>query len=157
MLNGFNPGSDEKKRQLYVAMTRAKRNLSIHLNGHYLDDISNIDMKTRVDNNSYEDPSLVILHLTHKDIWLNYFIHKQNIISKLKSGDTLAVTNEGCNNSNGICVVKFSSNFKENLAAFGKKGYRLKSASVNYIVYWKNEDSDKEIKIILPEIRLQRE
>lgn len=157
MLNGFNPGSDEKKRQLYVAMTRAKRNLSIHLNGHYLDDISIIDMKTRIDNNSYEDPSLVILHLTHKDIWLNYFIHKQNLISKLKSGDTLAVTNEGCSNSNGIFVVKFSSNFKEKAAAFGNKGYRLKSASVNYIVYWKNEDSDKEIKIILPEVRLQRE
>ncbi|HEX2955487.1 MAG TPA: ATP-binding domain-containing protein [Chitinispirillaceae bacterium] len=40
MLNGCNPDTDDKRRQLYVAMTRAKHKLSIHLNGHYLDDIT---------------------------------------------------------------------------------------------------------------------
>jgi ATP-dependent DNA helicase RecQ len=40
MLENFNPATDEAKRQLYVAMTRAKRNLTIHLNGNYLDNIT---------------------------------------------------------------------------------------------------------------------
>ncbi len=40
MLENFNPATDEAKRQLYVAMTRAKRNLTIHLNGNYLDNLT---------------------------------------------------------------------------------------------------------------------
>ena len=31
LLDKFNPGTDEAKRQLYVAMTRAKRNLNFSL------------------------------------------------------------------------------------------------------------------------------
>ena len=80
MLNGFNPVTDEKKRQLYVAMTRAKSNLSIHLNGNYLDDISCVDLERKLDEHSYEDSNLLVLHLTHKDIWLDYFISKQDIL-----------------------------------------------------------------------------
>jgi ATP-dependent DNA helicase RecQ len=156
MLNGFNPDSDEKKRQLYVAMTRAKRNVSIHLNGYYLDDIYTVAMKTRVDNNRYENASLIILHLSYRDIWLDYFISKQHLISNLKSGDTLEVNNEGCNDSNGICIVKFSKYFKEKLVAFEIKGYKLESAVINYIIYWKKEESNEELKIILPELRLHK-
>src|SRR5690606_16746541 len=33
LLDKFDAREDEKKRQLYVAMTRAKQNLTIHLNG----------------------------------------------------------------------------------------------------------------------------
>jgi ATP-dependent DNA helicase RecQ len=40
MLENINPATDEAKRQLYVAMTRAKRNLAIHLNGNYLDNLT---------------------------------------------------------------------------------------------------------------------
>jgi ATP-dependent DNA helicase RecQ len=37
VLENFNPTTDEAKRQLYVAMTRAKENLAIHLNGGFLE------------------------------------------------------------------------------------------------------------------------
>ena len=36
MLNQINVETDDKLRQLYVAMTRAKTNLTIHYNGDYL-------------------------------------------------------------------------------------------------------------------------
>jgi ATP-dependent DNA helicase RecQ len=36
MLENFNPATDEAKRQLYVAMTRAKKNLTVHLNSKIL-------------------------------------------------------------------------------------------------------------------------
>ena len=39
MLENLTLDSDQVKRQLYVAMTRAKTNLSIHLNGDYLEQI----------------------------------------------------------------------------------------------------------------------
>ncbi len=156
MLNGFNPVTDEKKRQLYVAMTRAKSNLSIHLNGNYLDDISCVDLERKLDEHSYEDSNLLVLHLTHKDIWLDYHISKQYFISNLKSGDKLNFNNEGCTDNNGNCVAKFSTSFKENLTFYETKGYILKCAVINYIVFWQKEDSDKEVKIVLPELKLQK-
>jgi ATP-dependent DNA helicase RecQ len=104
-----------------------------------------------------ESANLIILHLNHKDIWLDYFISRQNLLSYLKSGDDLAVNNDGCNDNKRNCVVKFSNSFKEKIASFERKGYKLKNARVNYIVFWKKEDSDKEVKIVLPELRLLNE
>jgi len=36
------------------------------------------------------------------------------------------------------------------------KGYALKSAKVNYIVYWLKEGAEKEVKIILPELHFEK-
>ncbi len=157
MLDGFRPETDERKRELYVAMTRAESDLSIHLNGHYLDDISCVDLERKFDSNVYKNPSLLVLHLMHKDIWLDYHISKQYLLSNLQSGDKLSFNNGGCIDNNGNYVVKFSKSFKERLNTFENRGYKLKSARINYIVYWQKEDTDKEVKIILPELELQKE
>src|SRR5690606_8391981 len=50
MLENFNPSTDEAKRQLYVALTRAKENLIVHLNSNFLDNIS-ADNLERIENN----------------------------------------------------------------------------------------------------------
>lgn len=156
MLNGFKPGTDEKKRQLYVAMTRAKSYLSIHLNGEYLDEISGIDHESFFDKNAYEASNLLVLHLTHKDIWLDYYLTRQHLLSNHQSGDTLTANDEGCFDFKGNMVVKFSNSFKEKLVDFKENGYMLKSAAINYIVYWRKEDPGIEVKIILPELKLEK-
>ncbi|MCT4646068.1 MAG: AAA family ATPase [Carboxylicivirga sp.] len=154
MLNGFNPACDAKKRELYVAMTRAKQNLTIHLNGNYLDDIACQNLE-RINNNSQYKPSnLLVIQLSHKDIWLDYFIRRQNLISNLKSGDTLMVNSDGCFDVNGNCIVKFSNSFKEHINNYSNKGYILKESVVTYIVYWKKEDLNHEIRVVLPELKL---
>jgi ATP-dependent DNA helicase RecQ len=43
LLENFDPRENEKKRQLYVALTRAKQKLTIHLNGNYLDKLKTED------------------------------------------------------------------------------------------------------------------
>ena len=35
-------------------------------------------------------------------------------------------------------------------------GYELKSSSVNFIIYWKKEDAEQEVKIILPELYFEK-
>jgi ATP-dependent DNA helicase RecQ len=153
MLNGFNPDSDAKKRELYVAMTRAKQNLTIHLNGNYLDDIACQNLE-RINNNSqYEPSNLLVIQLSHKDIWLDYFIRHQKLITKLQSGDTLLVNNDGCFDENGNCILKFSNRYKEIISNYQNKGYKLKESVINYIVYWKKEELEDEIKIVLPELK----
>ncbi len=156
MLDGFNPETDEKKRQLYVAMTRAKSNLSIHLNGHYLDAISCEGLERNSDNRTYTDCNQMAWQLTHKDIWLDYFISKQSLLNNLKSGDKLSVNDEGCVDENGSFIVKFSNRLKDRIAEFRSKEYKLIEAEINYIVFWQREDTEKEVKIILPELKFKK-
>ena len=156
MLDGFNPDTDEKKRLLYVAMTRAKKNLTIHLNGNCLDDISCLNMERKCDDYSYMPSNLLVLHLSHKDIWLDYFISKQNIISNLKSGMKLVVNKDGCSDKNGNCILKFSKRFNEKINDYESKGYILTESEINYIVYWKKEEMKNEILIVLPQLIFQK-
>lgn len=157
ILEGFNPDNDEKKRLLYVAMTRAKKNLAIHLNGNFLDDSSCQNLQRNFDDYPYKPSNLMVLQLTHKDIWLDYFIYKQNIISKLKSGDKLEVTNAGCSDKNGKCIIKFSNSFKKKISDHENEGYKLIESEINYIVYWQREELETEIKIVLPELKFKKQ
>ena len=153
MLDGFNPDNDERKRVLYVAMTRAKNNLSIHLNGSYLDDISSEKIERKNDNFKYKPSNLLISQLTHKDIFLNYFILKQDAIAKLKGGDRLIITNDGCSDESGKSILKFSNSYKQIIAEFESRGYKPAEGKINYILYWQKEELENEILIVLPELR----
>ncbi|MEO6683186.1 MAG: ATP-dependent helicase [Ginsengibacter sp.] len=156
LLENFHAATDEARRQLYVAMTRAKHNLTIHLNGNYLDNIPSRNL-IRIDNEeSYPPPTEIAMHISFKDIWLDYFINRQNFISQLTSGDKLIVKNGECTNMNGQSVLKFSRHFLSIIETQKTKGYHLREAKVNFIVYWKKEDSDQEIKIILPELIFEK-
>ncbi|PIF01182.1 MAG: ATP-binding protein [Maribacter sp.] len=153
MLKDFNPINDAKKRELYVALTRAEQNLSIHLNGNYLDDISCQNLVRNNDTSTYKPPNLLVMHLTHKDIWLDYFISRQHIISHCKSGDKLEVDKNGCSDKNGKSILKFSTKFKKEIIKNENQGFKLSEANINYMVYWKKEELEDEILIILPELK----
>ncbi len=156
MLDNFDLTNDEKKRLLYVAMTRAKQNLIIHLNATFMDDISVQKMERTKNNEKLFPPNQLVMHLSHKDIWLDYFINRQHQISQLKSGDGLIVREKRCLDKKGVPVLTFSKSFSDKLKTFRKAGYTPIRAVVNYIVYWQKEDSEKEIRIILPELYLKK-
>ncbi len=42
------------------------------------------------------------------------------------------------------------------MVSYQDNGYVLKSAEVNYVVYWQKEDSNYEVKIILPVLKLEK-
>lgn len=156
LLENFDPTEYEAKRQLYVAMTRAKQNLTIHLNSDFLDSIFVENIERKEDRETYSPLNELVMHLTHRDVWLGYFTRRQYLISKLTSGDCLTVNNDGGLDSNGQTVLRFSQKFmKKEMKDMQEKGYELKHAKVNFIVYWENEDK-QEIKIILPELCFER-
>jgi ATP-dependent DNA helicase RecQ len=72
------------------------------------------------------------------------------------SGDSLTIKELGCANSNGDLVLKFSKKFLETMERIERNGYELKSAKVNFVVYWQNEETKKEVKIILPELYFEK-
>ena len=111
ILENINPETDQEKRQLYVAMTRAKRNLTIHLNGNYLDNIKTENLETVEDQEIHLPPRELVMHLSFKDVWLDYFNTRQDPVSQLTSGDKLTINNDECTNSKGQSVLKFSKQF----------------------------------------------
>jgi ATP-dependent DNA helicase RecQ len=157
LLKGYRPETDENKRKLYVALTRAKTNLIIHYNGNYLRSIITPNLKYLQDKNDYPEPQLVVLALTHWDVKLNSFTYVQYDISGLRSGSPLTIQKDGLANSKGKTILEFSQEFKKKLAGWGNKGYQLSEAKVNFILYWKNAEMDREILIVLPELILKRE
>jgi ATP-dependent DNA helicase RecQ len=156
MLEDFNQVTDDAKRLLYVAMTRAKRNLTVHLNSDFLLRLSAENMEKIIDREIHSPAVEMALHPGFRDVWLDYFISKQHLINKLTSGDTLIASGEECLNPEGKSVLKFSQQFVRQLAELKDKGYELKSAKVNFLVHWTKEETGQEVKIILPELLFER-
>ena len=154
MLQDFEHKLDENKRQLYVAMTRAKTNLSIHYNSNFLRPLVTRGLSYSVNNQKYNEPKQIGLYLTHKDVQLGYFEYIQQRIEKLQSGSGLNVMEEGLANTQGELVLKYSKAFKDALDVRKSKGFRLIAAKVNFVVYWKDEAKTNEVKIVLPKILL---
>jgi len=157
LLENFDAKGDENKRQLYVAMTRAKKNLTIHMNGNYLNKLKTEKLEQIENNETFQPPSELMLHLTHKDLNLGYFEYIQKRIYGLTSGDTLTVSPEGCKNSKGELILKFSKNFLERILELKKNGFILKEGKVNFIVYWTDDDTKIEVKIVLPELLFEKD
>ena len=157
MLKNFSLINEEAKRLLYVAMTRAKKNLTVHLNANFLDNITTENLERIVDREAYLPPNELVMHLSFKDIWLDYFIHNQYLVSQLTSGDELTLHKNECLNSTGQSVLKFSKHYVQQIESLKQKNYELKKVKVNFIVYWLKENTEQEIKIILPELIFEKQ
>lgn len=157
MLQNFELNREETKRLLYVALTRAKNYLNIHSNNAQLEYILNSLVKKNVDQNMYNRPKIMNINLSFKDVWLGFFDNKQGYINQLKSGDALRFKNDLICNLDGIEILKFSMFFQNKLNELNTKGFQIKSISIHHILYWYNDKTEKEIKIILPEVVLERE
>src|SRR5690606_7192129 len=156
LLENFDARMDNQKRQLYVALTRAKENLTVHTNGNHFDHIKAEGLERIENNNLYPEPKELILNLDHTDLNLGYFEYIQDRMNGLVPGIELQVSNEGCE-INGKPVLKFSMKFKRKLEEHKEKGFELKAAYVNFMVYWTDKNNNKEVLIILPELYLENE
>lgn len=156
MLDNYRIDSDSDKRLLYVAMTRAKKNLTIHLNSGFLDDLETQNLKRIEDQNPYLPSTCLTKQLTFKDVWLDYFTSRQYLVNNLTSGDQLTLNESGCENSKGKSVLKFSQKFLQEMNELKRKGFMPKSSKVNFILYWRKEEDQQEYQVILPEIEFER-
>jgi ATP-dependent DNA helicase RecQ len=155
MLNNYQPDTDDVKRALYVAFTRAKTNLSIHYNGTYLSSLSTEQFSYHKDENIYQKPGQLSLLLSHKDVQLSYFGFVQRRVKALASGDRLKIIADGLANSKGEMLLKYSQRFREELLRYENLGYVAHAAKVNFKVYWKGQEKEKEeVLIVLPELVL---
>jgi ATP-dependent DNA helicase RecQ len=156
MLEDFDSMTDEAMRLVYVAMTRAKRNLTVHLNSDLLRDISTENLEWIDDAVNYLPPNDLAIQLSLKDVWLDYFIQRQRAVAELTSGEDLFVNGNECLNSKGQSVLRFSQLFAKQLERMKEREYELKSAKVNFIVYWLKEGAKEDVMIVLPELHFEK-
>lgn len=155
-LNNFSPNTDEAKRELYVAITRAKSNLQIHYTGNYLRSFAADNLLYSEDNAAYPEPQQIVLYLTHRDVYLGYFEFVQRRVAALVSGASLTVTEQGLCNQQNEQVMKYSKQFADLLKVYFDKGFSIKKAKVNFMVWWKDEEKEKEMLVVLPRLLLLR-
>ncbi|MCG8327669.1 MAG: RecQ family ATP-dependent DNA helicase [Chitinophagales bacterium] len=160
LLNNYQLSSEEKKRVLYVAITRAKERLVIHTNSVQfpIEGIDNVVF--REEPHQWPEPTTIVLQCGMRDVWLGFFEKEQiiNNLQKVHSGQELIHNSQYFglfSTTNGRDVLKLSKKFASTLQSYLNKGYELGRATAQYLVFWNNE-SDK-IRVVLPEIRLVKQ
>lgn len=149
---------DSLMRRYYVGMTRAKNRLFIHTNG----DMFNHQLADRytVDQQQYELPDEIILQLSHKDVYLDFFRERKKEVLALRGGDALVYKDFMlANPSTGVKVAKLSQKMQDTIAEWNRKGYGVASASVRFVVAWKPKDAGKdepETAVLLADLKLSR-
>ena len=159
LLNHTTPRDNAERRKLYVGMTRAKDNLYIHCNNGIFDKYNIADVEQIIDETSYAEPREITLQLTHKDVVLDFFRDKKEIIFKLHSGMPLSVKDEFLYAEIEGRTVKIAKLSKARMAEIEKlaaKGYVPISGEVRFVVAWKGEEDKEEIAVMLPNLHLKR-
>lgn len=156
LLDDFDAHAEDCKRQLYVAMTRAKSSLTIHYNGKYLQGLIANKLTSTFDSYIYQTPNYLCCNLSHKDVQLRYFSFIQRRLESVQAGATLICKEEGLAINNGDFILKFSNKFKEAINHYEGRGYKIDSAKINFNVFWKNPENEQEVQIVLPEIHFKK-
>ena len=152
--------NDEERRKLYVGMTRAKSNLFIHTNTDLFERYVLPYVIHVVDRNDYSEPSEIVLQTNHRDVVLDYFKNKKELIFDLRSGTSLKIDDVYLSaqlHGRDVRVAKFSKAFVEKFERLKNKGYVPTSSEVRFIVAWKGEEDDQETPILLTDIHFQKQ
>ena len=130
-------------RRYYVGITRAKNRLFIHTNGDCFNHLS-VD-RYLMDQRQYDMPEEIVLQLSHKDVNLGFFKERKQEILALRGGDSLTHSNFFLYSSlTDKPIAKLSSKMQDTLSEWEQRGYKVKSASVRFVVAWKPKDAPKD-------------
>lgn len=160
LLNHVALRDDTERRKLYVGMTRAKDNLYIHCNNGVFDTYQISGVEQIVDEEQYPEPQEITLQLTHKDVFLDFFKGKKDIIFRLRSGMPLSVKDGLLYAELGgrtVKVAKLSKARMTELEKLSAKGYRPRGGEVRFVVAWKGEGDKEETAVLLPNLYFKKD
>ncbi|NLX92301.1 MAG: ATP-dependent helicase, partial [Clostridiales bacterium] len=162
MLSNMTLDTNEKRRQVYVGLTRAKNELYIHYNNNLFGIFGSFRMpgvEWINDDCEYPEPEELVLQLSYKDVVLNFFKDKKELILSLRSGAELCFDGEFMStqtDNKTKRVVKVSKAFLDRIKELQKKGYHPYKATVRFTVAWQGKEDDTETAIVLPDLYLKR-
>lgn len=139
LLGGIRDLDSDMLRAIYVGITRAKHNLFIY------------NDTTTLSN----QPSLV-LPLSMRDVWLDYFREKKELVLRLRSGDKLRYNNGYLISLNGDYIGRISTAMQERIKELESKGYKVSDATVSYILAWRPREEPLETAVCLANLIMDK-
>ncbi len=155
LLNNSVMENDEEIRKLYVGMTRARNLLHIHYSGDSFDKFIKYASDSETDHNFYSKPTEIILQLSHRDVFLDFFKDKKQDILRLQSGDHLIVKGNRlyAKVNGGLSpVLQFSTSKNKEVKKYISTGYIPYDAVIRFICAWKGKDDIEESAVILADL-----
>ncbi len=150
--------TNEHKRAVYVGLTRAKKALIVHYASGAFPQMNLPNCDYQLDETPYPTTDEIIQVLTHKDVFLDFFIPRKETICQLRAGESLRLTPRGDLSHPLLGVlVRFSQGFKQELQSLDKKGFVIDRAQIEAIVAWKKPDSKETVAVLLPRLTLKRQ
>ena len=145
--------TDADRRLIYVACTRAKLHLSIHLNTRIFQQPPVLATLYQQDPNRYGAPTELEYVAGMKEVNLNAVKGAQEAIKLAHSGASLSVDTAFRTRADAP-ALQFSAKMRERvLEKFAKSGYLPADAVVEYKVHWYSKDDGQEYEVLLPRIR----
>ena len=152
--------TDAERRVLYVGMTRAKNNLYIHTNTALFNSYRINGVEHLTDGTAYCEPKEITVQMTHRDVVLDYFKGRRELIFDLRSGARLSIDDVYLIaeiKGSAVRIAKFSKSFTEKIETLKSKGFTPTTASVRFIVAWKGEEDVRETPIVLADIEFVKQ
>ena len=147
---------DTVMRRYYVGITRAKNRLFIHTNSDCFQHLPTD--KYVIDVQQYTMPEEIVLQLSHRDVYLDFFKKRKEEVLALQSGDSLIYKDFVLYNAlTSQPIAKLSSKMQQTLTKWEEKDYVVKNASVRFIVAWKPKDTpanEPETAVLLADLLL---
>ena len=153
MLNQYDSTNDSAKRVLYVALTRAKSDLSVHYYGNFMEGKPLLGVSYQQDMTLYPEPNEIVLQFGHKDVVLDFFKGRKAKILSLQSGEPLYADGSYLSYDDSGTkkrLIKLSKKAQEQLEVLTSKGYRIQNAEIRFVVAWRHDDEAEEHAIVLP-------
>ncbi len=158
MLENYKFFDDEDRRPIYVGITRAKKSLHIHYDGQEFDEFKDTVSEYVVDTKRYGKPNEIVVQLSYKDVYLDYFKNKKHIIKDLVSGESLNIAGDYLTvsfESEQKPILKFSQSFQTSIKSFWDLGYEMSEARIRFIVAWRGENDQEDTMVVLPDIKFE--
>ena len=142
----------DRLRTLYVGITRAKHNLVIHTDITLFNTFATPIVHSPI--NGYTPR--ISIPLTHKDVYLDYFKDKQDLILPIRDGSPLRYSNGYFVTPHGNYVACLSNTMRDRIAQLQAKGYHVAEAEATFLVLWKAHEDHQEYVILLPTLFLEK-
>ena len=125
-------------RAIYVGITRAKHSLYIYNDTLFLT----------------TQPSIV-LALSMRDVWLDFFRNRNEQVLRLRSGNKLSYSEGYLLNQQGMYIASLSSTMRDRIKELESKNYQVSDVEVSYVVAWRPREEKQEVAICLANIILK--
>ena len=105
-------------------------------------------------------PEEIVLQLSHKDVYLDYFKYTKQKVLALRGGDELTYNAPYlCSAPTGQAIARLSQGMLDKLVKWEAKGYHVATANVRFIVAWKSKNAakeEKELAVLLADLKLRK-